>query len=260
MKNFELPAKIIWRRNSFEDMSKIFYPSFYRDLQKELPFFQKNFDFLFIDANPGSIRKYFLPLYETEVMARPDYALNKETIVQELLEKVARSDTYRLLYVSCQGRVVLATLFSLRDNGLFIGYRAYNRNFDKTLNRRATAAYWGEKLIFDYSKNQGVNFVSRGQDTHPFQGTPNIGRPLYKLKTGVRPKVLLKKKSRLVSLSENEIMTDRQPLLLFDTFDAEGFCQNGFLYYPKNTLEDSYINEFQKVFKWAEISFFPVPY
>ena len=261
MKSFELPNKIIWRRDNSQSLSETFYLSFYKDIQKRLGFFHDHFDFQFVKANQENMKKYFLPLYEKEIMIRADYLLNRETIVQEFLEKVAKSDAYRFLFIFHEGKVILATLFSLHDNGLFIGYRAVKRNVDNRLRHDATVAYWGEKLLFDYGNEQGVSFVSRGKDTHPFLGKSNIGRPLYKLKTGVKPKApVMDKTLRFLQVTEKDIMASGEPVLFFDAPNSEGFYQKSLLYYPEGLLAESYIKEFQKVFDWVGVSFTPVPY
>lgn len=142
-----------------------------------------------------------------------------------------------------------------------MGYRALKKDFDKALSHKATVGYWGEKLIFNYGKSLGVQFFSYGKDSNPYIGRSRIGLPLYKIKTGMRPKKPLsttpfttEKKSADFFIKYDE------PLLLFSDPDAADFYKSCYLYYPNGSLNESYLTEFEKVLSWAGIAFNPASY
>jgi hypothetical protein len=261
MNDFELENKIIWRRNITETISNVFYPSFYKDIQKREAFFVENFDVQFLDATIDLLKKIYLPIYTEEIINRKDFSLNKDTIEQELTQKIETSRIYRFMLIWDKKTLVYAALFSLKNNGLYVGYRALKKDFDKTLSHKATVGYWAEKLIFDYGKKIGAQFFSYGKDSHPYIGKSKIGLPLYKIKTGMRPKKPLMTTPFITEkFSLDFFSKNNEPSLFFSNANNEGFYKDCHLYYPINSLDESYLMEFEKVLGWADIKFNPIPY
>lgn len=255
MNEFELPTKIIWRRSANIDAANAFYPSLYKDIQKRDLFFQENFEVVFVNADREKMQTTFLPIYTEEIINRPDFTLDRDTIIENLLLRVSAKNNYKFMFIYYQKELVSATFFSIRDHGLHIGYRALNKNFDKKLSHKATVGCWGEKLIQEYGKEQGVAFFSYGKDSHPFLDK-NIGRPLYKIKTGMLPKMPESKTPfSIEKISEEKIKSQGKSLLFFSDNDPDGLFKRCTLYSQKGLLSESYLNEFDKVLTWAGIIF-----
>jgi hypothetical protein len=261
MNEFMIPTKIIWRRDASKGASECFYPSFYKDIAKRDSFFKENLEVDFVDATPENMRKNFIPIYEKEIVSRSDFKLDRKKISSDLLKKVATPNLYKFMFIYYEKKLVSAVFFSLKDTGLAIGYRATDNDFDKKLSHKATVSYYGEKLLLEYGQKTKVEFFSYGKDTHPFIDKSNIGRPLYKIKTGMRPRGPFKKADILLEkFSKDALLNFGKPILFFDHKNTDGFYQDCYLYYPQETLSDSYLNEFSKVLAWAKINFRPVGY
>jgi len=254
MKKFELASKIIWRKSANQDITSSFYPSFIKDIDKKEAFFQKNFIVEIMAADTINMNELFLPLYMGEVASREDFTLNKKTVANDLLKKVEGSSLYKLMVIHHDSALVSVMLFSLKDGGLHIGYRATKKNVSRNTNHKATVSYWGEKLIFQYGKECGVSFFSYGKDSHPFFGK-NIGRPLYKLKTGMRPRAPIDTTTfSVISMKEKELAKTNGPVLFFDEPNQEGFYTQCHLYYSSDLVNDGYAKEFGAVLSWAGIN------
>ena len=233
-----------------------FYPSFFKEVRKKEEFFKSNFSVKFIDANADNLKKFFFPLYQKEIMSRKDYTLDKEYIVSSLISKVESSDNYKLLLVYCEEELILVTLFSIKNGGLFICNRVFKKDFDKKLSHGATVNYWGEKIIFDYGKKMNVGFFSRGRDTHPFIGKTRIGLPLYKLKTGMKPMKSFKESDIIINeFTQEDIQKNNDIMLFFCKENEKGFYKDLHLYYPEKSISEDYLNEFDKVVKWSGLNF-----
>lgn len=261
MNDFQLDSKIVWRRSSTNDISKVFYPSFYKDINKKESFFIDNFQVEFVDADIDKLNNLFMPLYLEEIGSRKDFSLDKKNIGKELAQKIATNNYYKFMFIYHQKNVVATALFSLKNEGLYVGYRAWRKDMDKTLNHKATVSYWGEKLIFNYGNELGVKFFSYGKDSNPYIGRSKIGLPLYKIKTGMRPKKPeITTPFTTVSYSETSLTEKNELFLFFSNADNQGFYKTCHLYYPADSLSESYLKEFEKVLLWAEISFNPISY
>ena len=261
MKEWQIENKVIWRREASEDISSCFYPSFYKDLLKRTPFFQDNFDVQFVDADEKNMREYFLPLYTEEIMAREDFKLDRNKITDDLIKKVSENKNYKFMFIFYGKELVSATLFSLKDDGLFVGYRAMKKNFDRKLSHKATVSHWNEQMIFDFGKKNNVRFFSYGKDTHPFLAKTNIGRPLYKIKTGMKPRCPIDKTSfAMEEIREEDLIKKTEPTLFFTNPDENGLYKCCYLYYPKDFLDASYIHEFNKIITWAGLDFNSITY
>lgn len=261
MKIFEIDSKIAWRRSAGIDIANVFYPSFFKDITKRESFFKENFKVEIIDADLEKLKNIFIPLYMEEVANRDDFTLDRENIELQLIDKVSKNNNYKFLFVHNKDEVVTAILFSLKKNGLYLAYKANRKDFDKTLSHKATVSYWTEKLIFEYGKEIGVDFFSYGIDSNPYFGRNRIGLSLYKIKTGMKPKkynsVAPVVKQRL---SEQEIKDRNEPVIFFDNPGEGGLYEDCFLYYPHGSINESYLGEFIKVFKWSGINLQVVVY
>lgn len=261
MKEFHLDSKIVWRRNAAHNISDVFYPSFCKDINKKESFFIDNFEVEFVDADIDKLNNLFMPLYLEEIGSRKDFSLDKNSIGNELAQKIETNNYYKFMFIYYQGAVVATALFSLKNDGLYVGYRAWKKDLDSALNHKATVSYWGEKLIFNYGKELGVKFFSYGKDSNPYLGRAKIGLPLYKIKTGMRPK-----KPEATTpfttdpYAEAFFTKQKEPSLFFSDSDALGFYKTCTLYYPCGSLSDSFIKEFEKVFLWAELSLKSISY
>lgn len=255
MEEFELSNKVVWRKNVNQDTTESFYPSFIKDIHKKSSYFEENFRVEFVRAGTEKMKTLFLPLYASEIMGREDFALDRNTIENELLKKIDGNDTYTLMCVYHGNDLVSGMLFSLKENMLHLGYRATKKDFDKKTKHGATISYWGEKIIFEYGKKIGANAFSYGKDTHPFHGK-NIGRPLYKLKTGMKPRVPLSTSNfSFMKINDYHLLEKKLPVFFFDNPDKDGFYKECHLYSPKETLNDSYLKEFESVTSWAGLQF-----
>lgn len=185
-------------------------------------------------------------------MNRKEYTLDRRRILSELKNKINGSRYYKFLFIYHKNELVYALLFSLKSKGLYFGYRAFKRNVEKIFLRKATVSYWAEKLIFEFGKQQGATFFSRGKDSHPFLGRKRLGLPLYKLKTGMKPRIPLSNTIfETTSLGESEILKKNSPFLFFSEENEAGFYSVCNLYYPEGSVEDSFLNEFSKVAAWS---------
>lgn len=256
MKNFELDSKIIWRRSADIGIDQAFYPSFYKDIIKRESFFKENFKVEIANADVEKLKNIFIPLYMEEVASREDFTLNKENIISQITEKITKNNHYKFLFVFDKEEAVTAILFSLKNNGLYLAYKANKKYFDKALSHKATVSYWTEKLIFEYGKECGVDFFSYGKDSNPYFGKTRIGLSLYKIKTGMKPKRPGSNSIfSTVGFDEQAFKDKNDPIIFFENPNGDGFYQNCFLYYPKDSLHESFVNEFEVVSEWAGISF-----
>ena len=194
-------------------------------------------------------------------MNRKEYTLDKERILSELKNKINGSRYYKFLFIYHKKELVYTLLFSLKNSGLYFGYRAFKRNVEKTFLRKATVSYWAEKLVFEFGKQQGATFFSRGKDSHPFLGKKRLGLPLYKLKTGMKPRIPFQDTLfETTFLSETDIFKKNYPFLFFSEEDTDGFYSVCNLYYPEGSVEDFFLNEFNKVADWSGLKFNLVKY
>lgn len=255
MEIFQLDNKIRWRRDANVDISQAFYPSFYKDIMKRDSFFKDNFRVEIIDASIDILKNKFEPLYMSEVASRDDFTLNRNEIMSQLADKIAKNNIYKFLFVYYGNEVVTEALFSLKKDGLYMGYKANKKDFDKTLSHKATVSYWTEKIIFDYGKSVGVKYFSYGKDSNPYFGKTRIGLPLYKIKTGMKPKKPDSDSNFVIAeYSEESLKKRGEPILFFNNPNRANFYTNCFLFCPNELLNESYLKEFEKVFKWAAIN------
>ena len=264
---FLLHNKIIWHGKILNNLSSCFYPSFYKDILKREKLFLENFKYSFEDASVKNLTDNFIPIYQTEIMSRDNFNLKKDEIINSILERVEKNpQKYKFLFIhSNDGELFGGTLFSIVDNKLQMAFRAYKRDINiSTLKHKASLDYWGEKLIREYGNNLGLTIFSYGKDTHPYIGRNRIGLALYKLKAGTRPKIPNlndpEKPIKIISFDNSFLLTQKEPLLFFSNPNTDGFYQNCFLYYPKNSIHESFINEFKIVSKWAGILFESIAY
>lgn len=261
MQKFELESKIVWRRNAADPIEKVFYPSFYKDIMKRDSFYAENFQVAFVDADVERLHNLFLPLYFEEIVSRDDFSLSRDTITSELEAKITTKDYYKFLFIYLGGKVVATALFSLKKEGMYIGYRAWKKDLGKNLSHKATVSYWGEKIMFDYGKNMGVKFFSYGKDSHPYIGRSRIGLPLYKIKTGMRPRKPDETTPFSVETFNDNFFTDqKEPSIFFTSPGEDKYYTHCYLFYPTNSISESYLKEFEKVLSWAGITFTPINY
>ncbi|MFZ5982144.1 MAG: hypothetical protein ACOYS2_01045 [Patescibacteria group bacterium] len=261
MKTFELPNKIVWRGFELESPEKAFYPSFYKEFSKKEAFFEENFRFEFANADKDNLNSLFFPLYKEEIMSREDYTMDRNKILLDLEKKISADQNHKFLFIYHKQELIYALLFTLKKGGLFFGYRAFKRHTEKSNLRGATVSYWAEKLVFDFGKNNGITFFSRGKDSHPFEGRKRIGLPLFKLKTGMKPKEPeAGTPFETTLLSEDDIKNKQKPYLFFSDKNASGMFTVCNLYYPSESLDKSLINEFRKVVAWSGLEFNEVAY
>jgi len=260
MPTFSIDNKIIWRKESKIAIVENFYPSVYREIIQKENFLKENFKVEITTANKEKLQRLFLPLYFQEVVSKENFTLSKETIAADI-EKKLNFNAYEFMFIYFQNKLIFAWLFCFKNKGLYMAYRAFNRNFDKTINHKAPISYWAEKLLFDYGKENNALFFSHGRDSHPYIGKSRIGLPLYKIKTGVRPGKPGLNETTLVE----EVLTEKAlkkiaPVLFFSDTDENNFYKNCYLYFPKGSLDESYLKEFEKVMLWAGINFIPIAF
>lgn len=265
--HFLLQNKIIWHGQISSALSASFYPSFYKDLVKREPIFSENFKALFEDATVENLKIKFIPLYQTEIMSRKDFVLEKETIIDSIIRRVAENPSkYKLLSICGNDNELYGTaLFSITENKLSMAFKAYRRDIPiSALKHKASLDYWGEKLIREYGISSGLSIFSYGRDSQPYIGLGRIGLALYKLKAGTRPKVpALNNPGKPVetkTIDASFLFSLNEPVILFNNPADDDFYQDCFLYYPKNSLHDSFINEFRVVSEWAGLNFKSVAY
>ncbi|MFZ2188490.1 MAG: hypothetical protein WAV73_02950 [Candidatus Moraniibacteriota bacterium] len=256
MPPFELENRIVWRRQGDLKAEDCFYPSFYKDIAKRETFFQENFRVEFVDASPEKLTNVFMPLYEKEIMSRDDFTLDKQKIAADLIEKINKDSFYKFMFIFHKDELISAALFSLKKNGMYVGYRAFKKDFDKNLSHKGTISYWGEKLILDYGRKIGVKYFSYGKDSHPYTGRGRIGLPLYKMKTGMKAMAPFPETPyKLLAIDEKTLMEKAEPTLFFSEKDSLGFYRKCHLYYPANTINPSYLTELEKVATWSGLIF-----
>lgn len=265
--SFLLHNKIIWHGKISSDVSSCFYPSFYKDVLKRERVFLENFKYSFEDASVEKLKNKFIPIYQTEIMSRDNFNLEKNNIIDSMIERVEKNpQKYKFLFIhSNDGELFGGTLFSIVDNKLQMAFRAYKRDINiSTLRHKASLDYWGEKLIREYSSELGLTVFSHGKDTHPYIGRNRIGLALYKLKTGTKPRVPIlddPEKPVGTTLFDNSfLLSQKEPIIFFSNPDNDRFYQNCFLYYPENSIHASFINEFKIVSEWANITFSSIAY
>lgn len=262
MKSFELTSKIVWRKEAVGDIEKNFYPSFYKKIIKKESFFKENFEVKIVKADKENLKSIFIPFYEKEVKSRNDFVLSRENISNEIIQKAESKCDYWMLLAYYHGELFLATLFSIKNEGLFFAYRVFKRDVEeKSFLHGATVSYWGEKLIYEYGLGKGVKFFSRGRDSHPFIGKTRIGLPLYKLKTGMKPmRPLVENSFEEKEYEEKFFIEKSEPALFFCNENENKFYKDVYLYYPANSLERSFVKEFEEVIKWSGLNFYPVEF
>lgn len=260
MTTIKLDDKIVWRKKSEVDIAKNFYPSAYKEVVKRERFLNEIFKVKIVDADEEKLCELFFPLYFQNVASKENFTLSRKHIVSDITKKI-EAKGYKFMFIYFKEKVVFAWLFCLKNTGLYMAYRAFDRNFDKTISRKTPVSYWAEKMLFIYGKKQGVSFFSHGKDSHPYIGKSRIGLPLYKIKTGVKPR---KPSSNGKSLPEKTFtekdLKENAPLLFFSSADENGFYKNCHLYFSKQSLPESYLKEFERVMAWAGISFFPISF
>jgi hypothetical protein len=260
--SFLLQDKTIWHGKISSDLSASFYPSFYKDILKRERVFTENFKAFFEDATAENLKNKFIPIYQTEIMGRENFNLEKDKILSYIAERVEKNPLkYKFLFIySADGELFGATLFSIVDNKLQMAFRAYRRGIKiNALRHGASLDYWGEKLIKEYGLKMNLNIFSHGRDTHPYIGKRRIGLALYKLKAGTRPRVPAlnnpEKPVKTFLVDDPFLFSQGEPVVFFSNPGNDEFYQNCFLYYPKGSLHESFANEFRLVTKWAGITF-----
>jgi hypothetical protein len=266
-KDFSIQDKIIWHGKISSDLETCFYPSFYKDILKRESMFSENFQASFEDATLENLKNKFIPIYQTEIMSREKFTLEKNSIIGSLVERVEKNPSrYKFLFIcSNDGELFGASMFSVLGNKLQMAFRAYKREIKiNTLKHKASLDYWGEKLIREYGARAGLNVFSYGRDTHPYVGRDRVGLALYKLKTGTKPKVPdldnPEKPVKTISIDDSSLLSQEEPVVFFSNPGDDEFYQNCFLYCPKNSLHESFINEFKIVCEWAGLIFKTVEY
>lgn len=260
-KTFSLQNKIIWRSEIEKDLSKAFYPSVYKDMCKKQSFFEENFSWKIYSADRDKINNIFLPIYKKEIASRNNYTLDRENIAEKIFSKLDNNPSdYRLLCIKDNKENVLGvTLFSIKGKVFYMAYRAFKRFEDKSLSRKATLDYWGEKIVRDFSFDYGgLELFSHGKDSHPYNGR-RIGLALYKIKVGTRPMQAFDydsgKSLDFIDFKEEYFIQRKEPVLFFYNPGKDNYFLNCNLYFPKDSLHHSFVNEFKSVMEWAKIDF-----
>ncbi len=261
MATFKIDNKIIWRKDSKIDIAENFYPSVYKEIAQKENFLNENFKVEIVGADKEKLHKLFLPLYFQEVASKENFTLSRETVASDIAKKLEVAGDYKFMFIYFQNKLIFAWLFCFKKDGLYMAYRAFNRDFDKAISHKAPISYWAEKIIFNYGKENGALFFSHGRDSHPYIGKSRIGLPLYKIKTGVKPRNsgLNDKKVVEKNITEEDLKKDA-PVLFFTNTDENGFYKSCYLYFPEKSLNESYLKEFEKVMAWAGIDFIPVAF
>jgi len=264
---FLLHNKIIWHGKISSDLSTCFYPSFYKDILKREQVFSENFQASFEDAAIENLKSKFIPLYQAEIMSRDSFTLDKSSIINSMIERVEKNPSrYKFLFINGNdGELFGASIFSASRDKLQMAFRAYKREINiSTLKHKASLDYWGEKLIREYGAKMGLRIFSYGRDTHPYIGKDRVGLALYKLKAGTKPRVPNlndpQRPVELLALDDSFLFSQKKPLVFFSNPGDDEFYQNCFLYYLKDSLHESFVNEFKKVSEWAGLIFKSIEY
>jgi hypothetical protein len=264
---FLLHNKIIWNGKISNDLSTSFYPSFYKDILKREKVFSENFRYSFEDATVENLKNKFIPLYQKEIISREDFTLEKDTIVESLIQRVEKNPSkYKFLFIHDNtGELYGAMMFSILEHKLLMAFKAYRRDIKiSALKHKASLDYWGEKLLREYSTRLGLKIFSYGRDTHPYVGLGRIGLALYKLKAGTKPMVPNlnnpEKPVEITTVNDSFFLSQKKPIVFFSNPGDDDFYQNCFLYCPKNSIHESFINEFRVVSEWAGITFESIEY
>lgn len=268
-KTYRLQNRIVWQGKITEDLAGSFCPSFYRDIKKKEALFSENFKPLFEDATLENITAKFIPLYRSEIMDRESFTLNRNQIIDSILERIKHNPLkYKLLsisHIADETKFFGAAIFSIIDKKLSMAFKAYQRDLGvEALKHKASLDYWGEKIIREYGFKMGLAIFSYGRDTHPYVGRKRVGLALYKLKAGTKPKLPKmnnpEKPVETMEINESFLLSKNEPVVFFSSPNENGFYQNCYFYYPADSVHESFINEFRVVCEWAEILFNPICY
>lgn len=266
-KKYTLQNKIVWRGKITENLATSFYPSFYKDIKKKESLFSENFKVVFKDATLDDLKDKLIPLYQSEIMDRENFNLDRSNIIDSIIQRVLKNPSkYKLLFISDNvGTLVGATLFSIVGDTLQMAFRAYRRDVRiKSLKHKASLDYWGEKLVREFGIRNRLTIFSHGRDTHPYIGRRRVGLALYKLKAGTRPKLSQldnpEKPVETLEIDETFLLKKNEPVVFFDSPNNEGFYQSCSFYCPTGLVHESFINEFEVVCNWAGIVFNSVGY
>ncbi len=264
---YTLQNKVVWQGKITGSLADSLYPSFYKSIMKKEAFFSENFKSLLEDANPENITAKFIPLYKSEIMNRKSFTLNRNEIIDSILQRITKNPLkYKLLSISSVSddkKIFGAAVFSVANKKLSMAFRAYKRDLGaETLKHKASLDYWGEKIIREYGTNLGLEIFSYGRDSHPYIGKERVGWALYKLKAGTKPKLPRldnpEKPVKTIEINKSFLLSKNKPVIFFDSPSDNGFYQNCSFYYPYGSVHESFVNEFKVVCEWAGILFNPV--
>lgn len=264
MRDFLIPEKIVWRSNLCDAW---FYPSVQKDIEKRGVLYQEHFSAEILKLSRENVEQIFFPLYLEEIVKKEYYYLNKQDVLNRVISRIENPENYietSILTVTDNEtkKVVGCTLFNIRKNSslLFVAERAFKRNYKKELFQKATLSFWGEYNLKKYCLEKNIATISYGKDKHPYESRERIGLSLYKLKRGGKPKApknTPEKPVQWIGIDELDIIKKNELMVFFSEQNTEGYFQRLNLFYPKNSLEFSFVREFAKVTDWAGLEFVP---
>ncbi|NMB56512.1 hypothetical protein GYA19_01065 [Candidatus Beckwithbacteria bacterium] len=261
--NILLDNKIIWRGTlrNVKNVSEIFYPSFAKRIDKYQTKLQSFFDFQIVKADREILENLFFPSYESYIVSKNNYHLNKTETYQTILKNIQDRNDYYLLSIfdkHDKNKIYGGTIFFVRDGKVGFCYKAYNHQITKDFKINCSLDYWAEKLVFDFGIKNNCQFISHGKDAHPYIDNP--GLCLFKLRAGCKPfsgliSKEIKNKSKLAFQEVNlkKLMQENNLFIYFTEPDSLGFFQKINIYYRDNFGNNALINEFKKIIEWAKI-------
>jgi hypothetical protein len=249
---YNLPTKIRWKTDLSKTWQELFYPSVSKKISNAEARFAQVLELEDTALNADNFQNIFLPLYDKEIVSRPDYHLNRDQQVQRILDLLAQGKEYRF-YAAYEKETHTFTggyIYKVEGDMVWATFRVFNREITQKYKFNITADFWVEAHFLTHIKTFGKPFFTHGRDTHPRVG--GIGLSLFKLKVGAKPYFPPEGEYELKSYPESEFITSSVPVFFFDEPNESNLYTHSNLYF-NNQANMSVIREFQAIVDWAQI-------
>ena len=254
MSEFKIHTKITWRVDLTRDIQQLFYPSLVKKINKSNDFFNQNFFVSMHDVDEKLFIEQFFPLYEKEIVQRPDYHLDKDVVKDHILTNIRGKKEYKLfsLYIKKEEKFVGGILFHLEEDRISIALRVIERAVNQQYKKRTTVDFWFESQFVNHLVDYHIQYLFHGMDTYPRQDH-EIGLALFKLQVGALP---------MISTHETEIkhytpqqLKKLQPVVFFDDPDCEDFLKSFHLWHEEGQIAEEMLHSFESILSWTGVEF-----
>lgn len=191
----------------------------------------------------------FLPLYVKNVVMGREYRLDLEEMKSKMLHGIEEKK-YRILLAQYAGAFLGGLIYREGELKAFISQRYFDKGLLDGVALPISLDYYVERYFIDQKKEQGLQSISHGIDSHPTYN--GIGLMLYKIKAGYKP--MMYEKAVEISYNLEDTLRNHGKCLIFHMPDEQGYYRKGSIYtMQQSPLDPHFIHELSVVFEWAGI-------